>query len=138
MEEHEPAVQPGTVAVFRSAARITASATGDKSEPEKGVCALKVTQTDREQETELRIEGVLDAVTAIDMRAVADSVVNSGRLQVRLDLAPLRLIDSSGVGTLVSLYKRVRAKGGSVTVVGLRDQPLAVFRLLRLDHIFVA
>mgnify|MGYP000959203962 FL=1 len=37
---------------------------------------------------------------------------------------------------LVSLFKRVRAYGGEVNLVGLRDQPLAIFKLLRLDRVF--
>jgi anti-sigma B factor antagonist len=56
---------------------------------------------------------------------------------VVVDLSFLRVIDSSGVGAIVSLYKRVRATGGDVRVVGLRDQPLAIFQLLRLDRVLV-
>jgi anti-anti-sigma regulatory factor len=47
------------------------------------------------------------------------------------------MVDSSGVGALVSLYKRARAQGGAVIVTGLRDQPLAIFRLLRLDRVMI-
>ena len=47
------------------------------------------------------------------------------------------MLDSSGVGALVSLYKRVRAYGGEVVMIGLRDQPLAIFRLLRLDRVMI-
>ena len=36
----------------------------------------------------------------------------------------------------VSLFKRAKAYGGNVTVAGLKDQPLAIFRLLRLDRVF--
>jgi anti-sigma B factor antagonist len=39
------------------------------------------------------------------------------------------------VGAIVSLYKRVRAKGGKVAVTGLRGQPLAVIKLLRLEKV---
>ena len=48
-------------------------------------------------------------------------------------LPRLKTIDSSGVGVLVSLYKRVRAQGGEVLVIGL-DQPLAIFKLLKLNR----
>ena len=54
-----------------------------------------------------------------------------------VDLSRLHTIDSAGVGTLVSLYKSVRAQGGSVTITGLQDQPLAIFRLLKLDRTLV-
>ena len=45
-------------------------------------------------------------------------------------------MDSSGVAALVKLYKSVRGAGGTVTIVGARDQPLAIFRLLRMDKVF--
>jgi anti-sigma B factor antagonist len=56
---------------------------------------------------------------------------------VEVDLSNLRLIDSSGVGALVSLYKRAHAQGSNVEIRGLRDQPLAIFRLLRLDRVLI-
>jgi len=57
-------------------------------------------------------------------------------MSVRVDLSSLRLIDSSGVGVVVSLYKRCKAHGGQVRVEGLSNQPLTIFKLLRLDQVF--
>jgi anti-sigma B factor antagonist len=93
-------------------------------------------RTDSGDDTILRIEGTLDAATAPDLRTVVDQVVDEGRLLITLELSGLRLIDSSGVGVIVSLFKRVRANGGQVRIQGLRDQPRAIFRLLRLDRVF--
>jgi anti-sigma B factor antagonist len=97
---------------------------------------MKHTRTDDGDETRLEIEGTLDAVTAPDLRNVVDQLVNERRPSVTLELSSLRLIDSSGVGVIVSLFKRIRANGGQVKIVGLRDQPRAIFRLLRLDRVF--
>ena len=97
---------------------------------------MKHSRTDTDNETVLKIEGTLDAVTAPELRSVVDDLVTEGRKEVTLDLAALRLIDSSGVGVIVSLFKRVRANGGQVRITGLRDQPRAIFRLLRLDRVF--
>jgi anti-sigma B factor antagonist len=97
---------------------------------------MTFSRTDNGDETVLRIEGALDAVTAPEIRPTLDALVAERRRRVVVDLSALRLIDSSGVGAIVSLYKRVRANGGAVSVVGLRDQPLAIFRLLRLDRVF--
>lgn len=93
-------------------------------------------RTDQGDETTLRISGVLDAVTAPSIRRTIDAIVAEERRSVTVDLAGLRLIDSSGVGVVVSLYKRCKAIGGTVHVVGLKDQPLAIFKLLRLDRVF--
>jgi anti-sigma B factor antagonist len=83
----------------------------------------------------LAIRGELDAVSVSDLRPELDGLVNRRPRLVQVDLSRLRMVDSSGVGALVSLYKRVRAQGGAVRVIGLQDQPLAIFRLLRLDRV---
>lgn len=93
-------------------------------------------RADDGDETVLRIEGVLDAVTAPDIRPTIDELVAERRRSITVDLASLRLIDSSGVGVIVSLFKRCNAFGGTVRVSGLKDQPLSIFRLLRLDRVF--
>ena len=89
-------------------------------------------------ETLLKIEGALDALSAPDLRPTLDALVTEGRKKVVVDLSGLRLVDSSGIGVIVSLFKRIGAQGGTVRVTGLRDQPLAIFRLLRLDRVFTS
>jgi anti-sigma B factor antagonist len=87
--------------------------------------------------TVLTIDGSLDALTVPELRNEIDALVERNPPHVEVDLTNLRLIDSSGVGALVSLYKRVRAQGGKVEIKGLRDQPLAIFKLLRLDRVMI-
>lgn len=86
--------------------------------------------------TQISIGGILDALTAPEMRAMITQIIEDGRRQIVVDLSALELIDSSGVAVLVSLYKRVRADGGDVKIVGAKDQPLAIFKLLRMDRVF--
>jgi anti-sigma B factor antagonist len=97
---------------------------------------MSYTRTDNGSETVVLFEGTLDAVTAPEFRTLVDELVAENRQNITLELSSLRLIDSSGVGVIVSLFKRVRANGGQVRIVGLRDQPRAIFRLLRLDRVF--
>jgi anti-anti-sigma factor len=86
----------------------------------------------------LRIEGELDAVSIPDVRPTIDTLLAERHARIVVDLSGLRLIDSSGVGALVFLYKKAKEYGGSVTVRGLRDQPLSIFKLLRLDRVLLA
>ena len=98
---------------------------------------MKYNKTRREDGTTvIEIEGTLDAVTAPELRQVVDELVQERCQHVELELSALRLIDSSGVGVIVSLFKRLRAEGGQVKIVGLKDQPRAIFKLLRLDRVF--
>jgi anti-sigma B factor antagonist len=88
------------------------------------------------ERTTLKVRGELDALSARALRPTLDALVAACPQKVVIDLSGLRLIDSLGVGALVWLYKRVRAKGGEVRFVGLCAQPLAIFKLLRLDVVF--
>jgi anti-sigma B factor antagonist len=86
----------------------------------------------------LRIAGELDAVTVPGIRPSVDALVAERQSRIVVDLSGLRLIDSTGVGKLVCLYKKAKEYGGVVTVYGLRDQPAAIFKLLRLDRVLQA
>lgn len=92
--------------------------------------------TNRNGVTVLLLKGSLNALTAPDVRAVIDTLVNERRLQVTIDLSALEMIDSSGVGAIVSLFKRLRTIGGEVKIAGLRGQPKEIFRILRLEQAF--
>ncbi|MCG5053240.1 MAG: STAS domain-containing protein [Myxococcales bacterium] len=85
----------------------------------------------------VRISGELDALTVVDLRPTMDRIVQEGHKKVYVDLSSLRLIDSCGVGAVVSLFRRVRAYGGKVEVKGVKDQPLAILKLLKLDRILM-
>ena len=85
----------------------------------------------------LHITGELDAVSVPDLRPVLDDLISKGHKKIVVDLAGLRLIDSSGVGAIVYLFRKTKAAGGVVTVKGASDQPLAILRLLKLDQILL-
>jgi anti-sigma B factor antagonist len=84
----------------------------------------------------LVLKGNLDAITAPDLRPTIEELVAKRRIKVVFDLHDLTLIDSSGVGAIVSLFKKVRLLGGDVKIACLSHQPKEIFRLLRLDRAF--
>ena len=86
--------------------------------------------------TQLAVRGMLDVNTAPVLSEAVDGIVVDRPSKVVVDLSGLDIIDSSGVAVLVKLYKGVRGVGGAVVVVGARDQPLAIFKLLRMDKVF--
>lgn len=79
---------------------------------------------------------MLDINTAPALAEQIDKVLAKKPVKVVVDLANLDLIDSSGVAVLVKLYKGLRGLGATMAVIGARDQPLAIFKLLRMDKVF--
>jgi anti-sigma B factor antagonist len=93
-------------------------------------------RTDSGNETRLQVDGALDALTAPGVRPIFDKVVADARERVVVDIASVTMIDSSGVGAIVSLFKRLKAQGGQMQIVGAKEQPLSVLKLLKLDKVF--
>ncbi len=77
----------------------------------------------------LEIKGDFDAARVAAMRASLDQMADEDTDLV-LDLSECRFIDSSGVGAIVFLYKRKRARGYRVTAQGLDGHPLRLLRHL--------
>ncbi len=91
---------------------------------------------DDDKQLVLKLGGQLDALSAPELLPTIDKIVAEKRSMIVVDLSELELIDSSGVTALVALYKRSRAAGGKVRIEGACDQPLAIFKLLRMDKVF--
>jgi anti-anti-sigma factor len=98
---------------------------------------MHYSMTDYNNAKVLRVQGELDALSCPELRPILDALTRDDRCRIVVDLSEVKVVDCSGVGFLVSLYKRAREKGESVSFVGVTDQPLRLFRLLRLDHVFV-
>jgi len=86
--------------------------------------------------TTLTVRGSLDINSAPQLAEEIDKIVATKPSRVLVDLSGLDLIDSSGVAALVKLYKGIRNVGGAVTISGARDQPLSIFKLLKMDKVF--
>ncbi len=97
---------------------------------------MTCSRADLDGVTALRIAGALDVHSAPELRSVFDAVVAERPERVLLELDGVSMLDSSGVGAIISLFKRVKAAGGHVDVKGVRGQPLQVCRLLKLDRVF--
>jgi anti-sigma B factor antagonist len=98
-----------------------------------GLKMLEFKREKKEDVVVLSLKGQLDALTAGTMKPVMDELISSHSNRVVFNLDELTLIDSSGVGAIVSIFKRSRAQGGDTKIAHLSKQPKEVFRLLRLD-----
>lgn len=73
----------------------------------------------------------LDAASMEELRSTFESLArNAG--DVELDLSAVRFIDSSGVGGIVFLYKRLRAAGHSLWLTGVNSQPRSLLEYVGL------
>jgi len=81
----------------------------------------------------IKLEGELDAITAEDARRVFSDVLDSYNKNVVIDMTNVTFIDSSGIGAIVYLYKRLKSNDRDLVITGLSHQPQDIISLLRID-----
>ena len=80
-------------------------------------------------------ESRLDAGVAQSFKSKMIEFFEEGHNDILIDLSKVTLIDSSGLGVLVSILKKVGEKG-EVRLCGLRENIKSLFQLTRLDKVF--
>jgi anti-anti-sigma factor len=78
----------------------------------------------------------LDAAAARDFKSGVEASWRTGITQVVLDLSAVEFVDSSGVGALLNVYRRLPQGTGSARLRGVRPGVQAVLELLRLHRLF--
>jgi anti-sigma B factor antagonist len=70
------------------------------------------------------------------MRDEVQSLLDSGRRQLLLNLEKVSYMDSAGIGELVACYKRAREKDGTVKLLNPSGKVYDLLQLTKLEEIF--
>lgn len=81
--------------------------------------------------------GEIDVGSSQRLREALVAMIHEGGPRLIVDLDKVELIDSTGLGVLVGVLKKVRDRDGSLTLVCSNDGLLRVFELTGLTKVFV-
>ena len=84
----------------------------------------------------IRIQGDMDAYGVLEsgLNNVLERLCDAWEGEVELDFTEVLFMDSSGIGAIVYLYKRLTAAGRKMQIVGASGQPLELLKTLRIDR----
>ena len=83
----------------------------------------------------LRVDGVVDTMTASELEKVMNSLLSQKRYRIVVDLAGVEYISSAGWGIFVSNIREVRANRGDIKLARMMPSVYEVFELLEFDSI---
>jgi len=83
----------------------------------------------------VQLTGVLDLATTPVVRDRLQEALDGGARTVVLDLAEVRLIDSTALGTIVWLHKQLVERGGGARVAAPRPMVRTVLELTSVDRL---
>jgi anti-sigma B factor antagonist len=84
----------------------------------------------------LKVEGQLIVGNRQELKGLVQEGLDQGERKFVIDCTQTGYIDSSGLGALVSLSRKVREQGGELRIAGLNDDLRALFELTKLDTLF--
>ena len=82
------------------------------------------------------ITGDLRAENIIDIRESFEQLQHEATQTLLFDVSNMKHIDSSGIGLLTFVFKRVKPKGVEMVIIGLNGQPKTLFEMLRINKVF--
>jgi anti-sigma B factor antagonist len=80
--------------------------------------------------------GIIDSTQADSFRQQVDDALAAGADKLLIDLSNISFVDSSGLGALVMVLKKVRAAGKEMFVCSINDQVRMLFELTSMDRVF--
>ncbi|MBD1832048.1 STAS domain-containing protein [Cyanobacteria bacterium FACHB-472] len=80
--------------------------------------------------------GILDGIKGNQLRRDISDVVASGGGIVLIDLQNVTFMDSSGLSSLISAQRMMRAAGGKLFLCSINDQTKMLFELTKMDRVF--
>ncbi len=86
--------------------------------------------------TVVAVEGQLIVANRHELKQIVQDAMDQGARRFVIDFTRTAYIDSSGLGALVSMSKRVRQGGGDLRLSGLNEDLRSLFDLTKLDTLF--
>jgi anti-sigma B factor antagonist len=84
----------------------------------------------------VNVDGQLIVGNRQELKAAVQEALDQGERKFLIDFSKTGYIDSSGLGALVSISKRVREQGGELRLSGLNEDLRSLFELTKLDTLF--
>jgi anti-sigma B factor antagonist len=86
--------------------------------------------------TVVGVDGQLIVGNRQELKQTVLDAMESGARKFLIDFTKTGYIDSSGLGVLVSLSKKIREQGGELRLAGLNEDLQTLFELTKLDTLF--
>jgi anti-sigma B factor antagonist len=84
----------------------------------------------------VKVEGQLVVGNRNELKEHLQRLLEKGERRFLIDFSQTGYIDSSGLGALVALARKVREDGGDLRLSGLNEDLRSLFELTKLDTLF--
>lgn len=83
-----------------------------------------------------RLDGEVDVNSSPDLKKVFDKLIAKKTAKIVIDFSRVTYVDSSGLATLVEIFKNMKSYGGRMRLSGLASKIKSIFEITKLDKLF--
>jgi len=83
----------------------------------------------------ISVNGQITFETSDDLQTVFDNVLSEGAKFVRLNLSLVPVSSSSGISSILVLYRNLKKRDGVLEIKGISENLFEMFKLLKIDHL---
>jgi anti-anti-sigma factor len=84
----------------------------------------------------LKLVSDLVASTVDDLRILVNKNIQEGLIELTIDLSGISIVDSMGIGFLISAHNSLLKTAGKIEVINVSGEILDLFKSMRLDKHF--
>jgi len=81
------------------------------------------------------LEGTVDVIGAQEIWASISNEVGESPARVLIDFSDVSILTSAGIGTMVRIFTRLKAQGGSLAIFGCDPKVREIFCIVMLEEI---
>lgn len=97
---------------------------------------MRITMDEKNGISIFRLSGDIDITTSPDLKKTLDRAITDTKNKVVLNLKDVSYVDSSGLATLVEIFKILRSRNGNLKLTDLSDKVKGLFEITKLDKLF--
>jgi len=85
----------------------------------------------------LEVVGEIDIYTSPDLRETLKEILDEKLVDIKIDCSKLDYIDSTGLGVLIGILKKLRNENKNIIIVNPKENISKLLKITGLDKIFV-
>ena len=86
---------------------------------------------------DVKITGEVDIYTSDKMKETLNEMVEEKKSEIQIDCKELSYIDSSGLGVLIGILKKLKEEDKNLVVLNARSNILKLLSITGLDKVFI-
>lgn len=98
---------------------------------------LEVGRNEEEKFWSVKVTGEIDIFNSTEFKEALLDIIKDDNLDLKINCEALDYIDSTGLGVLIAVLKKVKSYEGEIHLVNVKPSLSKLFKITNLDKVFI-